>query len=490
MLGGWRGLLTALAPVIAAVVVHSLLDIHALPETAVLVGPIVAALVTPARVVAAVAVAAIAAVAVMGVDEGAWGTQDLSLRLLVVGICGLAVTLLAADRDARRQAQAQSEEMAELARRLDLALQAGGMGAWVHSAASGRTVWDERLAAMHGFELAEYDGRFETWIERVHPEDRHLVLNASDDAIAHRTPYAVAYRVLLPSGEIRWLEARGDPIADGTTVTGTAGVVVDITDRMTVANALEESRSEARAVLHERDALGATLQTSLLPTLPPRLGDLGVEHAYRPGSRHLLVGGDFFDAVALDGTVRFVIGDVSGHDATSAAVGVALRAAWRAAALTTDSPVEWTNVLHHVLLSETNDIECFATLSTGLVRGDHVSLAVAGHPPPLIVDRNGVSVAAAPADAPVGLGGRGRCTVLELERPWTLVLYTDGLIEGRASPGAEDRYGIERVVCWLDGRTRPGAMTAGDIDALLAEIEMANGERLEDDVALLVFGAG
>ncbi len=59
-----------------------------------------------------------------------------------------------------------------------------------------------------------------------------------------------------------------------------------------------------------------------------------VASRYSPGRDHALLGGDFFDVVETeDGTVHAVIGDVSGHGAAEAALGVCLRVAWRAAVL-------------------------------------------------------------------------------------------------------------------------------------------------------------
>lgn len=483
----WRSFLLGVAPVVLVLVAHSIFDAHSIPLTAVIIGPIVAAATASAAVVGGVSVAAVVAGMVMGLDEGELRSDDAALRLLVVAVVGLTATFIARDREARLRDAARSESFAEMARRLELSLEAGGMGTWVYDAGTGKTTWDERLAAMHGFAAGEYDGRFESWVERVHPEDRHLVLNASDEAIAHRTPYAVAYRTVWRDGTVRWLEARGEPVVEGGRVTGTAGVVVDVTDRMTVATALEESRAEARTVIHQRDALGTTLQGSLLPSPPAELRGIRVTHAYRPGSRHLLVGGDFFDVVEAGGTVRFVIGDVSGHGAVSAAVGVSLRAAWRAAALTLAEPAEWIDLLDNVLRTETDDIECFATVCAGSIEGGTVSIVLAGHPPPILIDATGVHVVEAATAAPVGMHTRTVCTRIEPAQPATLFLYTDGLIEGHVPEGGSERYGIDAVVEWL--RTRLGdrvELTEDDVEDLLAEVEAANGARLEDDVALLL----
>lgn len=74
----------------------------------------------------------------------------------------------------------------------------------------------------------------------------------------------------------------------------------------------------------------ARLERGLLPTPLLRTDDLKVTTRYRPGRDQALLGGDFYDVVQTeDGTVHVVIGDVSGHGAAEAALGVCLRVAWR-----------------------------------------------------------------------------------------------------------------------------------------------------------------
>ena len=60
---------------------------------------------------------------------------------------------------------------------------------------------------------------------------------------------------------------------------------------------------------------------------------------YRPGRANALLGGDFYDVVETpDGTVHAVIGDVCGHGAAEAAIGVCLRVAWRSLVLAGETP--------------------------------------------------------------------------------------------------------------------------------------------------------
>ncbi len=92
------------------------------------------------------------------------------------------------------------------------------------------------------------------------------------------------------------------------------------------ADESEKQLVEARVVAREN----ARLERGLLPV--PILKDGSVRHCtrYRPGRDRALLGGDFHDTVeTADGTVHAIIGDVSGHGADEASLGVRLRMAWR-----------------------------------------------------------------------------------------------------------------------------------------------------------------
>ena len=114
---------------------------------------------------------------------------------------------------------------------------------------------------------------------------------------------------------------------------------------------------------------------------------------YQAGGRRALLGGDFFDAIELeDGTVRVAVGDICGHGADEAALGVALRVAWRALVLSGSDPGRTLHAVERVLRSERESDETFATMcdlefdpSARFLR-----MRLAGHPSPLVVGRDDV----------------------------------------------------------------------------------------------------
>jgi serine phosphatase RsbU (regulator of sigma subunit) len=256
----------------------------------------------------------------------------------------------------------------------------------------------------------------------------------------------------------------------------------------------EQALLEAQLQANEN----ARLERGLLPTALIRDPGLRIVSDYRPGNQRALLGGDFYDAVELpDGTLHAMIGDVCGHGADEAALGASLRIAWRALTLAGHSPEEVIATLNEMLPYERHKPDIFATLSMLSVHPDRGGARVhlAGHPPPILL--NGDSVRALevpPASPPLGLFDCADRTAAEvdLDGEWSLLLYTDGLIEGRIGDGSE-RLGNDRLVAMFERHTRERPGWRGNerelLDGVIAEVEQLNGAPLTDDLAVVLVSA-
>ncbi|HWE54054.1 MAG TPA: SpoIIE family protein phosphatase [Acidimicrobiales bacterium] len=215
---------------------------------------------------------------------------------------------------------------------------------------------------------------------------------------------------------------------------------------------------------------------------------------YRPGGGRALLGGDFFDGIEMDdGTVRVLMGDVTGHGPDEAALGVALRVAWRSLVLAGDPPEAVIGHLQKVLAAERHAEDVFATvcditLAAGL---EYADVRVGGHPAPLVIRDGRV-------EQPV-LSSRGPLLGLvddavwapsrvELGDEWGLVMFTDGVIEGRTLDG--ERLDIGGLVDLASVAVAGGCSLRGLGDALIAGAEQANAGPLPDDVAIFLLGTG
>ncbi|HEX8803365.1 MAG TPA: SpoIIE family protein phosphatase [Acidimicrobiales bacterium] len=236
------------------------------------------------------------------------------------------------------------------------------------------------------------------------------------------------------------------------------------------------------------------VERALTPTPVVRSGDVEITLRYRARREGSELGGDFYDAVEQpDGEVRALIGDVAGHGPDEAALAARLRSAWRALTLAGLEPIRVLEVLDTFIRTEWDTIT-FATLCTLSVDPGRAtaSLVLAGHPPPIVVGDASHVVGADAYGSLLGVLACPRWTPVEVPlAPGTgLLLYTDGLIEGRLAPDAGTRLGVETLLPIIDDFHRMGVNDAELLDGLLAEAQRRNGGPLTDDVALCLVRVG
>ncbi|MGW7265699.1 PP2C family protein-serine/threonine phosphatase [Streptomyces sp. NPDC054842] len=252
----------------------------------------------------------------------------------------------------------------------------------------------------------------------------------------------------------------------------------------TAERRLTESRLRAQE--------NARLERGLLPTPLLEGSPLRFAARYRPGRSRALLGGDFYDTVRTpDGTVHAMIGDVCGHGPDEAALGVELRIAWRALTLAGLCGDQLLSTLQQVLEHERDNDEIFATLCTVDIAPDgrRAGLCLAGHPSPLIA-RPGRPAQLLPYEyggPALGLLPQARWPRMQVElgAAWSLMLYTDGLIEGHVGEGKE-RLGQDGMVELVRRRLAEGLEGEELLRATVNEVRDLNGGELTDDVAVLL----
>ncbi|MFI1941784.1 PP2C family protein-serine/threonine phosphatase [Streptomyces purpureus] len=255
------------------------------------------------------------------------------------------------------------------------------------------------------------------------------------------------------------------------------------------ADSVQVKLAESRLRAQEN----ARLERGLLPTPLLEGSDLRFAARYRPGRSRALLGGDFYDTVRTpDGTVHAMIGDVCGHGPDEAALGVELRIAWRALTFAGLCGDELLSTLQQVLEHERESEEIFATICTVDIAPDgrRAGLCLAGHPSPLIA-RHGRAAQLLPyEDSGPALGllpnARWPRRQVELGGAWSLMMYTDGLIEGRSAGPGTPRLGQEGMVDMINRQLAEGLGGEDLLEAAVAQVRELNGGELTDDVAVLL----
>lgn len=252
-----------------------------------------------------------------------------------------------------------------------------------------------------------------------------------------------------------------------------------LTDRLIRRRRTAEALATANQELYQQQReLSVTLQRSLLPRTLPTVPGFEFAARYVPASRGAEVGGDWYSVVSVDDQ-RFaiVIGDVSGHGVAAAGTMAALRYTIRTLSQLGFAPDE---VLRRTGLDLNLERDGhFATALVGLmdIRARQLTLASAGHLPPLLVrDGQAQLVDVSPA-VPLGVSGdRPRPTTIDFGPGTTLMLYTDGLVERR---GEGLKVGLQRLTT---SAARLPTDPEQQLAALLSALVTTDHE---DDIAVL-----
>jgi hypothetical protein len=234
--------------------------------------------------------------------------------------------------------------------------------------------------------------------------------------------------------------------------------------------------------------------------LPPRtfatdriLVSASLEPAYEAG-------GDAFDYALLDGHLHVSIFDALGHDLSAgllASVGIAsCRGTRRAGGSLADIAARADHAIAGFFGEDqfVTALLCDLDLGTGLLRW-----IPCGHPPPLLIRRRSVKELARPARPPLGLAdvyarrGKGPyhtavpapvCTE-KLEPGDRLLLYTDGVTEGRAADGTP--FGLERLADFIIRYSSVGLPAPETMRRLNhAIVEYQDGRLRDDATAVLI----
>jgi len=283
----------------------------------------------------------------------------------------------------------------------------------------------------------------------------------------------------LPNGERLYVEVFKTPLYDAQhRIIGIQAMFWDVT----TSKWAEEQKSHLR--------MARTIQQNLLPTSPPRLPGFDFGGACYPAES---VGGDFFDFIERDGSVRIVLGDVSGHG-----IGPALLAAVTHACLRTlsqirpDFDIETVLATANRLLTEDIRDDQFVTLFFAHVDPLSRSLVYsgAGHPPGFLLDSCGAVKARLHSTGPV-LGLLQDATFpmappVPLDLGEMVLFMSDGISEATAPDGT--LFGTARAVELVRAHHRRSAQEIVEV-LCRAALDFKGSKPCDDDITAVVIKA-
>lgn len=321
---------------------------------------------------------------------------------------------------------------------------------------------------------------------------RAMLVTVQPELLASRAKDSEHYR-LLRDLEVGTVIVA--PMTAGGRVLGALSLASDLSSSRQLSEAdmplIEELGRRAGIAVEnarlytERTRIASALQQALLPDLPEVPGS-ELEALYAAAGELNEVGGDFYDVFEhRDGRWVLAIGDVCGKGPRAAAVTALARHTLRATAMSGQAPRVMVESVHQALMHQPPGLD-MCTL--GLILIDlrppraHLTVVLAGHPQPVLVDSDGSA-------RPIGRTGTllGVLDPIHIEQAEvqmnageTLVLHTDGVIEA----GAPSRPLGEDGLLELCGQA-PQLTLAQLLSRIEAAAVAHAGGNARDDIALL-----
>jgi PAS domain S-box-containing protein len=182
-------------------------------------------------------------------------------RGAIAGVGGVASDIT----ERKRAEQALREQRTLLAEAQKLA----GLGCWEWDPSSGRVTWSDELYDIYGVERGAFQPSFESYLERVHADDRQRVARTVTGAAMQSRGFTFEERIVRPDGALRQLRSHGEAVRDEAgRLVKVVGACLDITDHKAAEEALralsrrlvEAEETERRRIARElHDRVGQNL---------------------------------------------------------------------------------------------------------------------------------------------------------------------------------------------------------------------------------------
>lgn len=163
----------------------------------------------------------------------------------------IALATLSPEITGRKQAE---EVLKESEERFSRVIEGSNDGIWEWDFVNDTAWWNQRFTEILGVEVPEEERSFHTVNKYIHPDDRHLLPEALEAHLEQDKDFTVEYRIIRPSGEIRYVLSKGKGIKDELgNVQMISGTLTDFTDRRQVDENLRTKNEQLTRINNDLD---------------------------------------------------------------------------------------------------------------------------------------------------------------------------------------------------------------------------------------------
>jgi len=159
--------------------------------------------------------------------------------------------------------QRKQKEYKKFYDKLSLALEAGQIGTWELDPALGVVMWDARMHEIYGCEPHSFEGSYESWLKKVHPDDVGKVTAKFKKFLVEKKPLDVECRIVRNTGDIRWVHIKAlvsfDPNDPKKIVV--IGTTWDITEAENLRIELSNEKKKLVHLIHDRNQVNKELES-------------------------------------------------------------------------------------------------------------------------------------------------------------------------------------------------------------------------------------
>ncbi|MGM0370685.1 MAG: response regulator [Bacillota bacterium] len=138
----------------------------------------------------------------------------------------------------------------KLNERFEQATEIANLGVWELNLETDGLIWNKEMYNLYGINKEESEDKFATWIDAIHPKDKAEARQEISVAIENQEEFNTDFRIVLSSGEIKYIKAVGEVVSGtGTQADRMVGINYEVTEQKLAERKLKEQKQSFQQLI-------------------------------------------------------------------------------------------------------------------------------------------------------------------------------------------------------------------------------------------------